>query len=355
MVAFGLFFVAAMAALPVDLYAQGSPIADKPQKVGTTASRQQDKPATPASDNRPKIGGTKDANAPDVGTDWFKNDQPDGAPDLQSDDTADPEKFGSLKALLIALAAAGFASAMTGFFVDRSARRREVRLVNAINQIGSELGRRRNTNSLVAGTPANAPAPEVANPAWSDPASPRLPPSPKQPLTDETDNHRRNVGSAFGAIAFESALPPRATTPPPPDRLPDLARRLTELAGDPAIKNADYGNLVQEFGTTCGIDLDADGTVAELSDGAADPYRRLTGLRLPGSSRVAILPSAKFVKDFSQIYKETLEAGPEVRAVYECIPDGRGVLQITALASGTVGPDGLVTSIVRGRLGGFVR
>ncbi|MBY8825521.1 hypothetical protein [Sphingomonas colocasiae] len=171
------------------------------------------------------------------------------------------------------------------------------------------------------------------------------------------DSHRGAVEPRPGLddwtkrSAAASKLPLAAV----PDRLPELREALSRLARDPGMRVSDYDALVTRFGTLFGVVLAADARSATLLAQASDPNRRLNALRLADDRRVALIPSSKYLKDFSMTYKESLEAGADVKAIYDCRDDGTGILQIDQLAWGMLADDTRLDGIVRGVLSGYIR
>jgi hypothetical protein len=135
-----------------------------------------------------------------------------------------------------------------------------------------------------------------------------------------------------------------------------LARRLTQLAGDPALTSGLYDQLIAEYGELHALQApEGEGGHWRVIDGGNDRNRRLSVLVFSGTTQVAIIPSLRFLRDFSQTYKDKLEAGDDVRALFECRVDGTGLLQVQQLATAQLYSGDLIAEIVRGELGGFVR
>ena len=179
--------------------------------------------------------------------------------------------------------------------------------------------------------------------------------------TYDRKNDRLEIDASPGfAPAASLAAPVAAPIPPPAPRplptavLGDLARQLTDLAADPATKTSDHERLVGGYGELQGVDFDSDTGVFRLSESRTQ-FSRVVALVLQGGVDVALVPSARFVTDFAQTFKETLEAGADIQALYDCHVDGSARLVVGPLATGKLGPDGVIRDVVTGRLAGFIR
>jgi hypothetical protein len=180
----------------------------------------------------------------------------------------------------------------------------------------------------------SASTPRVLSPARTDiqPASARGPESQSQP----------------------TVLQPR----PRESQLPQVARslleRLTRLLSSPGFRSGDYDAAIAQFGSIYGVQVSPAGQV-QLVRPDDDISRRLVAVVLDDEDIAVILPSSRYAKDFSMTYKESLEAGADVKALFECKMDGTATLKIIGVCAGRVDAGMGLHHVERGELAGFVR
>lgn len=175
---------------------------------------------------------------------------------------------------------------------------------------------------------------------WDAQQPERAPPPPKEPKPAVT--------------AFDTAAAPSARAVESSVSLAPLQEDLARLITNPAMRTADYDDLLRRYGEARGYAAQADDGAGRLTSNDGDASRWLTALALNGSDVVALLPSARFIRDFV-LFKERLEVGSDVKALFDLEADGSAQLRIERLAHGRAGADGTVHSVQRGRLAGFVR
>lgn len=175
---------------------------------------------------------------------------------------------------------------------------------------------------------------------WATPEPPTAPSAPKEPKP--------------AAQSFDEAAAPSARAATSSVSLTPLQEELARLIANPAMRTADYDDLLRRYGEARGYEVRGDDGSGRLTPNDSDPNRRLTALILTGSDVVALLPSARFIRDF-MLYKERLEAGGDVKTLFHLEADGSAHLRIVQLAHGRAGADGTVHSVQRGRLDGFLR
>lgn len=175
---------------------------------------------------------------------------------------------------------------------------------------------------------------------WDAQQPERAPPPPKEPKPAVT--------------AFDTAAAPSARAVESSVSLAPLQEDLARLITNPAMRTADYDDLLRRYGEARGYAVQADDGAGRLTSNDGDASRWLTALALNGSDVVALLPSARFIRDFV-LFKERLEVGSDVKALFDLEADGSAQLRIERLAHGRAGADGTVHSVQRGRLAGFVR
>ena len=175
---------------------------------------------------------------------------------------------------------------------------------------------------------------------WATPEPPTAPSAPKEPTPAAQSFDQADAPSAWAANSSVSLTP--------------LHEELARLIANPAMRTADYDDLLRRYGEARGYEVRADDGSGRLTPNDSDPNRRLTALILTGSEVVALLPSARFIRDF-MLYKERLEAGGDVKTLFDLEADGSAHLRIAQLAHGRAGADGTVHSVQRGRLAGFLR
>ncbi len=175
---------------------------------------------------------------------------------------------------------------------------------------------------------------------WATPEPPTVPSAPKEPKPAAKSFDQPAAPSSRAATSSVSLVP--------------LQEELARLIANPAMRTADYDDLLRRYGEARGYEVRADDGSGRLTPNDGDPNRRLTALILTGSEMVALLPSARFIRDF-MLYKERLEAGSDVKTLFDLEADGSAHLRIAQLAHGRAGADGTVHSVQRGRLAGFLR
>jgi hypothetical protein len=196
----------------------------------------------------------------------------------------------------------------------------------------------------------------------SQPVSPPPQPDPVVNRDWPPATMSRYPFDGLGTGGSEPPSPPPAAPVVPPaadtsgQRAAALARGLTQLASDPALTTGSYDQLVAEYGELHALQApEAEGGHWRVIDGGNDRNRRLSALVFHGTTDIAIIPSLRFLRDFSQTYKDKLEAGDDVRALFECRVDGGGLLQVQQLATAKLYSGDIIADILRGELGGFVR
>ncbi len=175
---------------------------------------------------------------------------------------------------------------------------------------------------------------------WATPEPPTAPSAPKEPKPAVQSFDQTAAPSARAATSSVSLAP--------------LQGELARLIANPAMRTADYDDLLRRYGEARGYEVRGDDGSGRLTPNDSDPNRRLTALILTDSDVVALLPSARFIRDF-MLYKERLEAGGDVKTLFHLEADGSAHLRIVQLAHGRAGADGTVHSVQRGRLDGFLR
>lgn len=223
---------------------------------------------------------------------------------------------------------------------------RIAQLENKVKALDAVL-RRIDQSSSIADTNAFAniaPDPGVRiggyEAGWNTPEPPMTPPPTKEPKP--------------AAKSFDPAAAPSSRAATSSVSLAPLQEELARLIANPAMRTADYDDLLRRHGEARGYEVRADDGSGRLTPNDGDPNRRLTALILTGSEVVALLPSARFIRDF-MLYKERLEAGGDVKTLFDLEADGSAHLRIAQLAHGRAGADGMVHSVQRGRLAGFLR
>ncbi|WP_159987257.1 MULTISPECIES: hypothetical protein [unclassified Novosphingobium] len=168
--------------------------------------------------------------------------------------------------------------------------------------------------------------------------------------TRQTEPRKRLDTGDIAAEAPEKTSFSRAQLTSGIDALRD---ELTRLIGGPGMRTADYDAVLRRFGNLHGIEIAGDG--ARLTDADSDPNRRLSAVAFADSTVVAIVPSARFVRDFDLTYKESLEAGADVKSIFTLQADGSATLRIERLASAIRDAEGNLAQPTHGVLGGFFR
>lgn len=245
---------------------------------------------------------------------------------------------------------------LIGSLLLRHNRKRIERLETRFDNLTARVVR---LESAAAPAPAPAPAPadalrdtlqrrstriggyETGSSGWDD-----APPSPP-PSRQWQDPRPARAPGDHGA-------PPVPRPPAPTALLASLQEELARLIAAPAMRTADYDALLRRHGELHGYEVSDESGSGRLTPIDGDPHRQLVALALADSPIVAVLPSARFVREFV-LYKERLEVGNDVKAVFDLTADGSAQLRIEALAHGRVTPDGRVFSPDRGLLGGFLR
>lgn len=133
----------------------------------------------------------------------------------------------------------------------------------------------------------------------------------------------------------------------------ELRSTIAAMIADPGMRVSSYDRELTKFGTVCGLKLGADGQSAQLVSAGSDASRRLIVVLLNNQEDVIILPSGRFVKDFTMTFKHILDAGNDTKTVFSCHTDGSGILRVGRLATGQVdGPN--IRNLQKGDLSGFV-
>lgn len=145
---------------------------------------------------------------------------------------------------------------------------------------------------------------------------------------------------------------------PRESRLPPVARglieSLTRLLSIPGFRSSDYDAAIEQFGSIHGVQVSPAGQI-QLVRPDYDSSRRLVAVVLDDEEVALIVPSCRYAKDFSLTYKETLEAGADVKALFECKIDGTATLKIIGVCAGRIDAGMSLHHIQRGELAGFVR
>ena len=180
----------------------------------------------------------------------------------------------------------------------------------------------------------SASAPRLVSPASTDPQSTFTRGPEAQPQTAAPQSRPR-----------ESRLPLVARS---------LVESLTRLLSSPGFRMGDYDAAIAQFGSIYGVRVSPAGQ-AQLVRLEDDSNRRLVAVVLDDEDVAVIVPSSRYAKDFSMTYKESLEAGADVNALFEFKIDGTAALKIAGVCSGRVEAGTGLHHIQRGELAGFVR
>lgn len=174
-----------------------------------------------------------------------------------------------------------------------------------------------------------------------------------------------------GHVRDEWAEEPRPAPPPPPppapvapapaprvSRLPELLDQIRQdvstLILSPGLRSNEYDAALARFGTVYGIEIDSEARTARLVPADADPGRRLSAIHLADEDVAVILPSSRYVKEFAMTFKESLEAGADVKKVFDCRVDGSGTLKLVRPAQAKVDAALNIVGLNRGEIAGFV-
>lgn len=347
---------------PAKAKPQVEELADEPDNApAREASAKGATPATAATAVGSPAGTTTGGDAPETGIGNFSDG--DGTP-APEDEGIEAGEAGNALAPPQPVAATGIAAptplwltalsivalllVIGGFLWMRlsDASARITRLENKVTALDAVL-RRIDQASSVADTDAFANiAPEPAariggyEAGWATPEPPTAPLAPNEPKP--------------AAQSFDQAAAPSARAATSSVSLVPLQEELARLIANPAMRTADYDDLLRRYGEARGYEVRGDDGSGRLTPNDSDPNRRLTALILTDSDMVALLPSARFIRDF-MLYKERLEAGGDVKTLFHLEADGSAHLRIVQLAHGRSGSDGTVHSVQRGRLDGFLR
>ena len=128
---------------------------------------------------------------------------------------------------------------------------------------------------------------------------------------------------------------------------------LSDRLASPVVKASEYEAKLREFGQLWSVAVAPDGSRADLVPTSASPGGRLIGVQV-AEGLIAIVPSGRFVKDFSMTFKESLEAGADVKTMFDCRVDGSAALKIKRIAYARVVDEGRLTGLHKGELMGFV-
>ena len=155
---------------------------------------------------------------------------------------------------------------------------------------------------------------------------------------------------------FGTSDPQKFTSPIPQlsDILEQMRATVAQQIGNPGLRTDDYDASLAQFGTLWGVEVSADGQSARFIHSTSDTNRRLIGVVLSQVDAVAIVPSSRFAKDFTMTYKEILDAGSDVKLIFNCRSDGTGSLRINRVATGMVDSSMVLSNIKVGELTGFV-
>ena len=369
-----MLLAAAPAAATVD-----QPNANAPAEVKPPADEQAGKPANAPAKNAPGNGAkpAKSATAETTARSPDRTASGDGAPEtdmgnsVDGDGTIAPEDEGTaageadnaqvppqpvgatgiaaptplwltaLSIVALLLVIGGFLWMRLG---DAGARIAElehkVKALDAILRRIDQAGSVADTNAFATMAPEPVARIGGYEAGWATPEPPTAPSAPLEPKP--------------AAKAFDQAAAPSSHAATSSVSLAPLQEELARLIANPAMRTADYDDLLRRYGEARGYEVRADDGSGRLTPNDGDPNRRLTALILTGSEVVALLPSARFIRDF-MLYKERLEAGGDVKTLFDLEADGSAHLRVVQLAHGRAGADGMVHSVQRGRLEGFLR
>ena len=191
----------------------------------------------------------------------------------------------------------------------------------------------------------------------------REPPPQPSPLATPTrsfhprpDNWRQE--EVVAPVLQPDPSPPSpapAIAPPPPSHhaiLADYRRLLTS----PAATAQDLDGALAQHGALRNINRDGHGGWRLEPHVSGDVTQKLVALVLRDAAEtVLIVPSSNFIKEFAMTFKETLEAGFEIKELFKARADGSGMLALEAPATARRDGGDQLVGIERGTLGGFVR
>ena len=157
---------------------------------------------------------------------------------------------------------------------------------------------------------------------------------------------------------YEPVVPlpaPPPAPPPAPSADPFLAD-YRALIANPAASAQDFDALLSSFGTAYNVNRDGQGGWLLTDHVSGDVTQKLVAFVQRGAGdNLLLLPSSNFIKEFAMTFKESLEAGFEIKELFDTRIDGSGILTLIAPATARRGASGLTQDIARGVLGGFVR
>ncbi|MEY4951672.1 MAG: hypothetical protein RL299_96 [Pseudomonadota bacterium] len=122
----------------------------------------------------------------------------------------------------------------------------------------------------------------------------------------------------------------------------------------PGLKSNEYDAALAKFGSVYGVQVSADGSSAQLIATDRDSARRLSAIHLADEGVAVILPSSRYVKEFAMTFKESLEAGSDVKMVFDCRVDGSATLKLQRLAYARVDSAMYLGGLTRGELAGYI-
>lgn len=190
-----------------------------------------------------------------------------------------------------------------------------------------------------------------ATPA-SDPASTKAVSSQSASSAGQEES-RYDTSTRADTYAAPPPLPP-ASPAPPSLRLEELRQEIASLIDSPGMKSSDYEAALQRHGQVWGLEIALDGSTAKLVRPESDTARRISAVVLPGQNRAVLVPSSRFVKEFAMTFKETLEAGHDVKAAFDTQVDGSAKLRLVKLAVAQLDQSMQVIDIEPGKLAGFI-
>lgn len=152
--------------------------------------------------------------------------------------------------------------------------------------------------------------------------------------------------------------PPPPPPPPPVSRLPEtleaLRQEVSSLIQTPGLRSSDYEAALAGYGSIWAVALGENNRSGRLIPVDQDSNRRLSAVLLNGEQVAVIVPSHRYVREFAMIYKETLEAGSDVKTLFECRVDGSAALSLVAPAQCKVDAANVIVGLNKGVLAGFV-
>jgi hypothetical protein len=247
-----------------------------------------------------------------------------------------------LMSMIIALGSGLLGTALVGFRIGKRVARAEKKATMAeskVERLWGQIESLRATANTAAERSEEALRRSTSAPRLVSPAS--------------TDSH--------STFAHGPETQPQTAAPQPhqrESRLPLVARglvdSLTRLLSSPGFRMGDYDAAIAQFGSIYGVQVSPAGQ-AQLVRLEDDSSRRLVAVVLDDEDVAVIVPSSRYAKDFSMTYKESLEAGADVKALFEFKIDGTAALKIAGVCSGRVEAGTGLHHIQRGELAGFVR